>query len=270
MQFLPSTSLAPYIKNYTVIAIDNDLDDEVFYPSGFVDLVIKFDGAAATTINGRRKDTPSVELLGHLTRPTRLSVKAGTTILIARIYPYASALFFPDPLSVFTDYATDLYDVSTIMSKELYDRMIHASTIEDRIRLLDNYFLEQLRKHEKRLKKAGILLHLCNYVSNSDSFELPALAQHAGMSERYIQQLYLANVGISPAAFAAVTRFNKSLHLLRTAKVSLTDIAYECGYYDQAHFIRIFKQFTGIVPSAARRSLVKNDESFQQAVNIGF
>ena len=102
------------------------------------------------------------------------------------------------------------------------------------------------------------------------ALDLPALARHSGLSERYIQKLYLANIGISPAAFTAVVRFNRSLHQVLHTSASLTAIAYECGYYDQAHFIKEFRKFTGITPSAARRSLIKNGTDFQQAVNIGF
>ena len=50
-------------------------------------------------------------------------------------------------------------------------------------------------------------------------------------------------------SFFSVQRFNKSLQLVRSADLSLTNIAYECGYYDQAHFIKEFKSYTGISPS---------------------
>jgi len=67
-------------KELLCITIDRDLVNEVFYPSGFIDFVVKISGgSAATTINGRYKDTPEVELLGHLTLPTRLRVAKGTS-----------------------------------------------------------------------------------------------------------------------------------------------------------------------------------------------
>ena len=78
------------------------------------------------------------------------------------------------------------------------------------------------------------------------------------------------NIGISPAAFTSVIRFNRSLHLVLNTRSSLTSIAYDCGYYDQAHFIREFKRFTGIVPSESRSFLIENGKDFQEAVNVGF
>ncbi len=71
-------------------------------------------------------------------------------------------------------------------------------------------------------------------------------------SERYIQKLFLDNVGITPKSFSNIHRFNKSLQLIQTADLPLTSIAYDCGYYDQAHFIKEFKKFTGLTPSEVR------------------
>ncbi len=272
MQILPSASLAPYIKNYTVVTIDKNLENEVFYPSGYVDFIVNIsEGYAATTINGRRKDTPAIELLGHLTLPTRLSVKKDTSVLIARIYPHASALFFSDPLSEFTNYATDMYDVAKVENRELYSRIMEANGLDSKIRILENYFLQQLKKNEAQLKKVNTLQLLSQKIfDDHQQLDLPALAKDSGLSERYIQKLYLANIGISPSSFTSVLRFNKSLNQVLNTSESLTEIAYDCGYYDQAHFIKEFRKFTGITPSASRSSLLKNDTDFQQAVNIGF
>ncbi|SEN90951.1 transcriptional regulator, AraC family [Flavobacterium sp. CF108] len=271
MQILPSASLAPYIKNYTVVTIEKDLDNEVFYPSGYVDFIINIsEGMAATIINGRRKDTPAIELLGHLTLPTRLTVAKGTSILITRIYPHASALFFSDPLSEFTNYATDMYDVAQVENRELYEKIMEADGLTSKINILENHFLQLLKKNETRLKKVSILQGLSQNLFVTNSLNLPAMAQHSGLSERYIQKLYLSNIGISPSAFTSVIRFNKSLHLVLNTSESLTTIAYDCGYYDQAHFIKEFKKFTGITPFASRSSLLKNGTDFQEAVNVGF
>lgn len=271
MQCLPSAILAPYIKNYTVVTIEEDLDNEVFYPSGYIDLVINLSGAAATIINGRKKDTPSIELLGHLTLPTRVTVTKGTTVLIARIYPHAGALFFSNPLTEFTNYATDLYDVRSREHRELYSRIMEAGTIYDKIRVLEQFLLEQLKQREKQLKKVTVVQQLSQFfLSGDDKLDLPAVARKSGISERYIQKLCLQHVGLSPAALVAVVRFNRSLRLVLDTPASLTAVAYDAGYYDQAHFIKEFRKFTGITPSEARQRLIKNDAAFQQAVNIGF
>lgn len=57
-------------------------------------------------------------------------------------------------------------------------------------------------------------------------------------------------IGITPNLFNKINRFQLSLKHIAKKEASLTSIAYECGYFDQSHFIRDFKSFTGITPSA--------------------
>jgi AraC-like DNA-binding protein len=272
MQFAPADILKPYVKNYTLISIDKDLTDEVFYPSGFVDLVINVsEGSAFTCIDGRRRKLPGVELLGHLTLPSRLTVTKGTAVLIARIYPYASSLFFTDSMSEFTNYATDAYGIFSREINDIYYSLMEADSNEQRVALLDGFLIGKLIKNEKQHRKSGIIGQVCRHMySMGDTYNSKALSSLFGLSERYLEKLFVNRVGISPRAFFAVHRFNKSLDLVLSSERKLTSIAYDCGYYDQSHFIKEFTKFTGITPFEARASLVTNGEAFQQVVNIGF
>jgi len=272
MQFFPSDTLKPFVKSYTVITIDRDLTDEVFYPSGYVDLVINVsEGSATTTIDGRTRKMPGVELLGHLTLPSRLTVSKGTSVLIARIYPYAASLFFPNPMSEFTNFATDAYGIFSTAINDFYYRLMDGPSLAGKVKALDRWLTAKLAHNERRYKKAHLVGQVCRHIcTTGDGFDSAALTNSYGVSERYLQKLFLDRVGIAPSAFFSVYRFNKSLGQVLSSNLPLTSIAYDCGYYDQAHFIKEFRKFTGITPFDARASLSTNGEEFQQAVNIGF
>ncbi|MBD1362717.1 helix-turn-helix transcriptional regulator [Mucilaginibacter sp. ZT4R22] len=76
-----------------------------------------------------------------------------------------------------------------------------------------------------------------------------AVASRYGISSRYLQTIFLNYSGLSPNLFTKIARFQKSLSLVAGTELSLTTIAYECGYFDQSHFIKDFKFFTGSAPS---------------------
>ena len=272
MQFFPSDILRPYVKSYTLITIDRDLTDEVFYPSGYVDLVINIsEGNATTIIDGRSRKTPGVEVLGHLTLPSRLTVSKSTAVLIARIYPYASSLFFANSMSEFTNYATDAYGIFSREINDFYYSLMEAGSLGQKVGALDRFLTGKLVKNEKQYRKSKIIEQVCGHIcSKGDAFDSKALSKSYGLSERYIEKLFVDMVGITPSAFFSVHRFDKSLDLVLSSGLRLTSIAYDCGYYDQAHFIKEFKKFTAITPFDARASLSTNGEEFQQAVNIGF
>ena len=272
MQFSPSDVLRPYVKNYTLISIDKDLTDEVFYPSGYIDLVINVsEGNAITFIDGRRRKLPGVEVLGHLTLPSRLTVTKGTSVLIARIYPFASSLFFTDSMSEFTNYATDAYGIFSKEINHFYYSLMEAGSLEQKIAVLDRFLVGKLIKNEKQHRKSKLIGQVCKHIySMGDTYNSKTLSSGYGLSERYLEKLFVNMVGISPRALFSVHRFNKSLDLVLSSARKLTSIAYDCGYHDQSHFIKEFTKFTGITPFEARSTLSTNGEEFQQAVNIGF
>ncbi|MBO9204269.1 MULTISPECIES: helix-turn-helix domain-containing protein [Niastella] len=271
MQFVPTEILRPYVKNYTLISIDHDLVDEVFYPSGYVDLVINVSaGNAITLIDGRRRKLPEVEVLGHLTSPSRLTATKGTSVLIARIFPFASSLFITDSMSEFTNFATDAAGIFSREISTVYYSLMEAVSLEQKIAVLEKFLIGKLIKNEKQHRKSMLIGQVCRDVFSMDTFESKTLSSAYGLSERYIEKLFVDRVGISPRALFSVHRFNKSLGLVLTSGRKLTAIAYDCGYHDQSHFIKDFTKFTGITPFEARSQLLTNGEEFQQAVNIGF
>lgn len=254
MQFPASDILKPYVQGYWIMTVDKDLTNEVFYPSGFVDFAIKISsGNVITLINGRSIDMPKVEVLGQITQPTRLTVTKGTNILIARLYPHANSLFFPNPISDFTNHSIDLADVFGEESNDFYYQLMETNATEQKVRALDSFLVQRLKKSKTAHHKLIIVEQICRSIrADSESFNIKTLSDQYGISERYIQKLFLDNVGITPKLFSNIHRFNKSLQLIQSGDLPLTSIAYDCGYYDQAHFIKEFKKFTGLTPSEVR------------------
>jgi AraC-like DNA-binding protein len=70
------------------------------------------------------------------------------------------------------------------------------------------------------------------------------------VGERYLQQLFQKYIGVSPKFFARIVRFSYIFKVIKDEDPNWADVVYEAGYYDQSHFIRNFKAFTGEDPSA--------------------
>ena len=192
---------------------------------------------------------PKLELLGHWTIPTRAALKKGNTCLITRFHPHAGALFFPHTASEFTNQSVDFHDIFGKGSADLYDSLMDQPTILQKVTVLEEFLLQRLIMNRRSHQNLQLIESLCTHISDTDNlFNLRDLSVRYGFSERYIQKLFSSWVGITPQKFFAVKRFNKSLELLRSSGEPMTSIAFACGYYDQAHFIREFKSYTGLTP----------------------
>ncbi|HEY0976044.1 MAG TPA: helix-turn-helix domain-containing protein [Flavobacteriales bacterium] len=73
--------------------------------------------------------------------------------------------------------------------------------------------------------------------------------QHCGLARRQFERRFKACTGFSPALFLRILRFQSTYRLLEHGEASsLTDLAMAAGYFDQSHFIRDFKRFSGMNP----------------------
>lgn len=77
---------------------------------------------------------------------------------------------------------------------------------------------------------------------------MAAVAKEIGWSRQHLVTKFREQVGLAPKIVARIFRFQHALALLRHAPGRLADVASSCGYADQAHFNREFRQFTGSTP----------------------
>ena len=122
-------------------------------------------------------------------------------------------------------------------------------TMNELARFLDSYFITELgdarRDIDNRFFNAlrAILVSqgVLQIGSNIDT----------GLSSRQIRRLFNFYVGDSPKSFAKVVRFQNILFAKPSAQSLRENKLFFDGYYDQAHFIKEFRQFYGVTPSKA-------------------
>jgi AraC-like DNA-binding protein len=86
------------------------------------------------------------------------------------------------------------------------------------------------------------------------ALHIGALTDVLGCSRRYLIGLFNDHVGLPPKLFARILRFQHTLELADGGSgAGWAEIAQLCGYYDQAHMVRDFQQFTGHTPTAYQR-----------------
>jgi len=254
---LPSEVLRPYVKYYWVCTTEEDVFKESMYPSGHMEFCIDIsNGETFRHFDNRLDRMPKLEVLGHINIPTSATVAKGTTVLVTRFYPHASSLLVPNPALDFTNKSVDLYDILGHTSTDFYNQIMEQPTVEMKVRILETFLIQQLIRNRKNQKKLKLMENICRHISSTESFNSKRLSVEFGFSERYIEKSFLEYVGLTPKNYFTVQRFNKSLELIQSSSETLTSIALECGYYDQAHFINEFKSYTALTPSKVR--LIEN------------
>lgn len=115
---------------------------------------------------------------------------------------------------------------------------------------MERYLLRTLESNEEYSFKVNRVAHIISTMNSTytDS-NISHIALQHGITTRYLHKLVYEYTGLSPKSINKINRFQLSLKLITKNEEPLTSIAYDCGYFDQSHFIRDFKSFTGVTPS---------------------
>jgi AraC-like DNA-binding protein len=81
------------------------------------------------------------------------------------------------------------------------------------------------------------------------------ICDRLGRSRRHLAARFREQVGLPPKTVARIMRFDRAVSLLGRADANLADVAFECGYFDQAHLSREFREFAGTSPAAFVRRM---------------
>ena len=113
-----------------------------------------------------------------------------------------------------------------------------------RIDVLKNYLLKKI---EKASKKDFIKLVDELYEKPKEQTVID-IAEKLGYNQRHLFRIFKINYGLSPKVLLNILRLHLCLTLLLEKNMDLTSIAILCGFYDQSHFIRDIKKYTGVSP----------------------
>jgi AraC-like DNA-binding protein len=141
-----------------------------------------------------------------------------------------------------------LQDVLGDRAEQLVERLHDAQGWEARFALLDAVLLRRL--DQAAPVAAGIEHAWARLQASQGAVRIGVLAEEVGWSRRHLSARFQAEVGLPPKAVARILRFERVTQTLRTAGANgLAEVAYACGYADQAHLNRDFRAFAGTTPT---------------------
>ena len=248
----PGDKLTPYVKCYYIYQAEADVafDDTVF-PSGNVEIIFNLGtGKWQTAVGNGFATTPAVELWGQIIRPLPIRSIGKNTMLGVRCHPHAAGCFLNGKIDVFNNQVVDFADVEGKAVNTLHSKLQETTEWNKRIELVESFLMRRLLSAEKKAGQMAVVGDIMNELRHEDFFDnIENVAARYGITSRYLQKLFLQYTGLTPKLYTKINRFQNSLRLVTKRELSLTSIAYDCGYFDQSHFIKEFKSFTGFTPS---------------------
>jgi AraC-like DNA-binding protein len=170
--------------------------------------------------------------------------------VIARLKPEAAACLLGDNIQEFADTKVDLGAIFAAGEVDsLAERLAEARCSYDRITEVLRFLLANVRPHGRD----PVVCRAAADLRSNPSLRVGALAAELGLSERHLSRKFNTVLGIGPKRFARIARVE---HVLAACDrgAAWADIAYSCGFTDQAHMVNDFNDILGASPDHLLRA----------------
>ncbi len=248
--YSPSALLESFVKCYWTLEapVAEYPEKQRIVPDGCIEMIFHYGGRYRQyTSNTETILQPACFVFGQVTSPLEIEPTAHTGIFAVRFHPDGFMPFATLPIKEMENRAVPLETLFGPEALQLEAAMLQPIDAPQRISIIENFLLQQLIAPQTidRIARAGVDAMLL--LSGTGSVD--ALSVQLNINRRQLERRFAAAIGISPKQLAKIIRLQTTLKMLNQLPTgSLTALAHENGYYDQAHFIKDFKEFTGKPP----------------------
>jgi AraC-like DNA-binding protein len=172
-------------------------------------------------------------------------------VVTVRLLPLGALAFFDGlPLLALTNQVIDLESVLGTRSgvERLRQRLMETADLGAALDLVEEWIVTRMR--------AGPAAHPVTHIAleslwkHRGAIRVEALARDLGVSSRYLNALFQRQVGLSAKSLVRILRFERALDILDArGPRDLVRLAQDCGYYDQSHLNRDFRELAGLTPT---------------------
>jgi AraC-like DNA-binding protein len=242
--------LRPYIKVISSVEKPYSAEEATFriIPDTCVEIFFNYSNTAIAKIAGKTKfDSAGSFVASRMSSYTDVNLPPGSGSIAVCFRPGVAFPFFNLPMKELADDNVLLSELWGDQIYELEDRIAALATNEERAKLIQGFLLRFIRKEPVERNDYDYCLWQINLLKGR--MPLKTISRKTNISNRQLSRQFNTYLGLSPKEYARVTRFLHSIgNLKKYPGYSLTQIAYESGYFDQSHFIHDCKEFSGMTP----------------------
>jgi AraC-like DNA-binding protein len=254
MKFLsakPSHFLAPFVKFYWMMKTTKPVTKEYIHriiPNGLIELTFYLGNRPHLVESDSAFPVHSL-VSGQLKSFFDIKYADSLTVFSIYLYPHGLSMFFDLPMSELLNQTVSLRHLLKEKSERLEDDLFEAVTFEEKVNVVEHFFLERLKRNYNEYKFARID-HCIDVINqNFGAVDIETLTSEACLSRKQLERTFSDFIGLSPKQFLKVVRFQNVINKKsKEPFVSLTELAYDCGYFDQSHMVKDFRSLSGLSP----------------------
>lgn len=226
------------------------------YPDGYPEIVINLGGDyfREDLITGKKETVPreSCVIIGQKIRSFRIIQHEHCDIISLKLKPYGLCkLGGVSPYNMLNK-VTIANEILGRETKELILWLLNAESDSRRMEIINTFFENANVSRQTNRALVKIIDFICY---KRGILKIEDICERFAITPRTLENHFKSYIGLSPKEFSAIVQFNNFLISSSRNEKTYTEVALDCGYYDQAHLIRKFKSFTNATPKSHLRQL---------------
>jgi AraC-like DNA-binding protein len=246
----PQMPLAMFVDYFWYVQGYNPVHSkELALPDGSVEVVIDLREDTIRLFDSRNRELNfgSSILCGPHSDYFVIDTACESRVIGIHFKPGGIHAFVKEPLDEILNVHISLHTIWGSRVSEIRDELLASLVPDEMFRVLERRLLSLATKDLERHPAVQFVL------SNLHDGQIAEIIEQIGISHRRFNEIFKQEVGMTPKRLSRIYRFQEVLRSISDGKkISWTDIALACGYYDQAHFVKDFQSFSGINPSDYR------------------
>jgi AraC-like DNA-binding protein len=260
-EFWPSTALLPYVQSFWLGNFNIQGQDKYtpsVLPNGCVEMIIHLTGdrCALCREEDSWEETAPLILVGLFGQPYQVQFSRNVRVFGIRFYPDGIRNIFGVPPSEFFSTYEDGVDILGMRLKEFCSRIQEVSKVGDQVEMTNEFLETELTRNIKTHDYTHQAMHMIRKNQGLAGYE--ELTREIPISVRQLQREFKSLYGITVRDYMRLSRLNAVHHYMLAKNQNFTQLSYDLNFSDQSHFIREFKNYTGVAP----RTFVKSRDLF--------
>lgn len=253
--YLPSSETEKFfIKSiWRIREFSQDFLTETILPKGTVELIFNLSDNITYVKPDANFTTrlPDCFINGLNLKPFQLIKKGRQEFLGLQLNTVALKALFNTPARELNDIVLEGSDICKSV-RELHSQLFAESNFDIQVDILKKWICKRISdcKHLPTIRR----FHDWFFCQNVNGLSVNDLRQKVFVSDRQMRRVSSEWLGMNIEKFLQYNKYLTSLNHLHHTQLSLTEIGLTSGYYDQSHFIREFKSFTGLTPKEYKAS----------------
>lgn len=244
----PIQELTGVIKSFWMIDSEGDatIRQEKIIPDGYPEMIFHYGDSFRAKISNEWSIQQKDLLAGQISNFFYLENTGKVGMFALKFQPWALRKLFSIKISDYTDTVLPIDSGVSPIIQTIKHVAIGPASFDEKITAIENIMLDFVKSNTTKSKgeeATALIIH------HNGAITLQHVQEQIGISERSLERYFKEYIGLSPKFYCRIIRFAYIFSLVNQGTINWSDVSFLAGFYDQSHFIKNFKEFTGEEPS---------------------